>query len=77
MALTPTSARRARRVSGHAAKVEADIAEAMKRYRIRAPWTAEPGAAYTSGFARCLHSGEGQGRRGHRSREHRSLAPLH
>ena len=46
MALTPTSARRARRVSGHAAKVEADIAEAMKRYRIRAPWTAEPGAAY-------------------------------
>ena len=28
-------------ISGHAAKVEADIAEAMKRYRIRVPWTAE------------------------------------
>ena len=28
-------------ISGHAAKVEADIAEAMKRYCIRAPWTAE------------------------------------
>lgn len=28
-------------ISGHAAKVEADIADAMKRYRIRAPWTAE------------------------------------
>jgi TetR/AcrR family transcriptional repressor of nem operon len=28
-------------ISGHAAKVEADIAEAMKRYRILAPGTAE------------------------------------
>jgi TetR/AcrR family transcriptional repressor of nem operon len=28
-------------ISGHAAKVESDIAEAMKRYRIRAAWTAE------------------------------------
>ena len=28
-------------ISGHAAKVEADIAEAMKRYRILAPVTAE------------------------------------
>jgi TetR/AcrR family transcriptional regulator, transcriptional repressor for nem operon len=27
-------------IGGHAAKVEADIAEAMKRYRIRAGWTA-------------------------------------
>jgi TetR/AcrR family transcriptional repressor of nem operon len=28
-------------ISKHVAKVEADIAEAMKRHRIRAPWTAE------------------------------------
>ena len=28
-------------ISGHAATVEADIAEAMKRYRIRARWTAQ------------------------------------
>ena len=34
-------------ISGHAAKVEADIAEAMKRYRIRAPWTAESLALHT------------------------------
>ena len=34
-------------ISGHAAKVEADIAEAMKRYRIGAPWTAESLALHT------------------------------
>jgi TetR/AcrR family transcriptional regulator, transcriptional repressor for nem operon len=34
-------------ISGHAAKVEADIAEAMKRYRIRARWTAESLALHT------------------------------
>ena len=34
-------------INGHAAKVEADIAEAMKRYRIRAPWTAESLALHT------------------------------
>jgi len=34
-------------ISGHAAKVEADIAGAMKRYRIRAPWTAESLALHT------------------------------
>lgn len=34
-------------ISGHAAKVEADIAEAMKRYRIRGPWTAESLALHT------------------------------
>jgi len=34
-------------ISGHAAKVEADIAEAMKRYRVRAPWTAESLALHT------------------------------
>ena len=34
-------------ISGHAATVEADIAEAMKRYRIRAPWTAESLAMHT------------------------------
>jgi TetR/AcrR family transcriptional repressor of nem operon len=34
-------------ISGHAAKVEADIAEAIKRYRIRAPWTAESLALHT------------------------------
>jgi TetR/AcrR family transcriptional repressor of nem operon len=28
-------------ISTHAAKVESDIADAMKLYRIRAPWTAE------------------------------------
>ncbi len=28
-------------ISGHAAKVAADIAEARKRYRVRASWTAE------------------------------------
>ncbi len=34
-------------ISAHAAKVEADIAEAMKRYRIRSPWTAESLALHT------------------------------
>ena len=34
-------------ISGHAAKVEADIAVAMKRYRIRAPWSAESLALHT------------------------------
>jgi TetR/AcrR family transcriptional repressor of nem operon len=34
-------------ISGHAAKVEADIAEALKRHRIRAPWTAESLALHT------------------------------
>ncbi|HTQ12779.1 MAG TPA: TetR/AcrR family transcriptional regulator [Rhizomicrobium sp.] len=28
-------------IGGHAAKLESDIADAMKRYRIRVPWTAE------------------------------------
>ncbi|HJW40785.1 MAG TPA: TetR/AcrR family transcriptional regulator [Rhizomicrobium sp.] len=28
-------------ISGHAARVESDIAEAMKRHRVRAAWTAE------------------------------------
>jgi TetR/AcrR family transcriptional repressor of nem operon len=28
-------------ICGHAATLEADIREAMKRYRVRAPWTAE------------------------------------
>jgi TetR/AcrR family transcriptional repressor of nem operon len=34
-------------ISGHAATIEADIAAAMKRYRIRAPWTAESLALHT------------------------------
>lgn len=34
-------------ISGHAAEVEADIAEAMKRYRIRADWTARSLALHT------------------------------
>jgi TetR/AcrR family transcriptional repressor of nem operon len=34
-------------ISAHAARVAADIAEAMKRYRIRAPWTAESLALHT------------------------------
>ena len=34
-------------ISAHATKVEADIAAAMKRYRIRAPWTAESLALHT------------------------------
>jgi TetR/AcrR family transcriptional repressor of nem operon len=34
-------------ISAHAAKIEADIAEAMKRYRIRAPWSAESLALHT------------------------------
>ena len=34
-------------ICGHAAKVEADIAEAMKRCRIRASWTAESLALHT------------------------------
>jgi TetR/AcrR family transcriptional repressor of nem operon len=34
-------------ISGHAAKVAADIAEAMKRYRIRTSWTAESLALHT------------------------------
>jgi TetR/AcrR family transcriptional regulator, transcriptional repressor for nem operon len=34
-------------ISGHAAKLEADIAEAMKRHRIRAAWSAESLALHT------------------------------
>jgi TetR/AcrR family transcriptional repressor of nem operon len=34
-------------ISGHAAKIETDIAEAMKLYRIRAKWTAKSLALYT------------------------------
>ena len=34
-------------ISGHAAKVEADIAEAMERHRIRADWTAQSLALHT------------------------------
>jgi TetR/AcrR family transcriptional regulator, transcriptional repressor for nem operon len=34
-------------ISGHAATIEADIAEAMRRYRIRASWTAESLALHT------------------------------
>jgi TetR/AcrR family transcriptional regulator, transcriptional repressor for nem operon len=34
-------------IGGHAAKVESDIADAMKRYHIRAPWTAESLALHT------------------------------
>jgi TetR/AcrR family transcriptional repressor of nem operon len=34
-------------ISGHAAKVEADIAAAMKLYQIRAPWSAESLALHT------------------------------
>ena len=34
-------------ISGHAAQVEADIAEAMKLYRLRAKWTAKSFALHT------------------------------
>ena len=34
-------------ISGHAAKVEADIAEAMKLYRVRGAWTANSLALHT------------------------------
>jgi TetR/AcrR family transcriptional regulator, transcriptional repressor for nem operon len=34
-------------IGGHAATVESDIADAMKRYHIRAPWTAESLALHT------------------------------
>ena len=34
-------------ISGHADKVAADIALAMKRYRVRVPWTAESLALHT------------------------------
>ena len=34
-------------IGSHAAKVESDIADAMKLYRIRAPWTAESLALHT------------------------------
>jgi len=34
-------------IGGHVAKVEADIAEAMQRYQIRAPWTAASLALHT------------------------------
>ncbi len=61
-----------------AAKVAADIAEAMKRYRIRAPWTAESLALHTQAvlqgafiMAKAKDSAAMVGG------EHRSLAPLH
>jgi TetR/AcrR family transcriptional repressor of nem operon len=34
-------------IGSHAASVESDIADAMKRYRIRAPWSAESLALHT------------------------------
>ena len=34
-------------ISGHVAKLEADIVQAMKRYRVRAPWTAASLALHT------------------------------
>jgi TetR/AcrR family transcriptional regulator, transcriptional repressor for nem operon len=34
-------------ISGHAVKIEADIAEAMKRYRLRVSWTAKSLALHT------------------------------
>ena len=34
-------------ISGHAAKVESDIAAAMKRHRIRGPWSAESLSLHT------------------------------
>ena len=34
-------------IGGHAAKVESDIADAMRRYRVHAPWTAESLALHT------------------------------
>lgn len=34
-------------IAGHAAKIEVDIAEAMKRYRIHGSWTAESLALHT------------------------------
>jgi TetR/AcrR family transcriptional regulator, transcriptional repressor for nem operon len=34
-------------IDGHAAKLESDLAEAMKRYRIRATWTAQSLALHT------------------------------
>jgi len=34
-------------ISGHVAKIEADITAALKRYRIRAPWTAASLALHT------------------------------
>ena len=34
-------------IGGHAAKVQSDIAAAMQRYRVRAPWTAESLALHT------------------------------
>ena len=34
-------------ISGHAANIEVDIAEAMKKYAIKADWTAESLALYT------------------------------
>jgi TetR/AcrR family transcriptional regulator, transcriptional repressor for nem operon len=34
-------------ISGHAAKIEVDIAQAMKRYRLRAPWSAASLALHT------------------------------
>ena len=36
-----------RSISGHAAKVEADIAEAMKKHRLHADWTAKDLALHT------------------------------
>jgi len=34
-------------IAGHAAQLESDIADAMKRYHLRAPWTAESLALHT------------------------------
>ena len=65
-------------ITGHAAKVEADIEEAIKRHGIRADWTARSLALHTpSGAAGRIHSGQAERRHRHCRRQCRSPVSLH
>ena len=65
-------------IFGHAATLDADIAEAMRQRRIRAEWTAENSRASHPGSpAGSLYPGQSEKRRRDRRRQHRSSAPLH
>jgi hypothetical protein len=62
-------------ISAHAAKWEANIADAVKRYRIRGRLSAASLALQTEAVLQGFHIGKGPAERGHCRREHRPPAP--
>ena len=66
-----------RSISAHAGKVEIDIEEAIKRYRIEAGWSAaESSAPYSGSPSGGFHPGQGEGRRRCGGGQRRPPAPL-